>query len=317
MGRHPATAERCIEVWIRWNIDHGVLPKSIQSYRMSAARAIKIFKANNKETLPYKWKETDLYWIKNYWESEHMGPDGSKCKPLAVKTVKVYMAVISMLAAHFNNNVGKEARIRYAQDMRPNTDWLPYDDMVKVLDFEMDPLQRAAINLMACMGLRRVEIIRLKFNMIDWKNSRIDVDGKAHKKRTVPFHRDTEAVLKAWMEEREALRRKAMAYARTKHMNFIDTDAVFVFKKSQGIYAFSEKGTGFDKRVKDKLTKQTGVKVKNHSLRRTFGRESHYRGDMSMLDLSIIYGHSSERMTADYIGADQERIKEAMKKVPF
>jgi integrase len=119
------------------------------------------------------------------------------------------------------------------------------------------------------------------------------------------------------MEEREELRQEAMAYARSTHRKFIDSDALLVFRRGPGIYVYSEKGTGFDKQVKDKLSEQTGMKIKNHTLRRTWSRETYYRGRADLLDISAIYGHSSEATTAKYIGVDKKRMRDTMEKTPF
>jgi integrase len=98
---------------------------------------------------------------------------------------------------------------------------------------------------------------------------------------------------------------------------FVDSDHLFVHRKGSKLLPYSEKGTGFDRQVKDKITAQTGIKVKNHTLRRTWGRETHYRGGVSLADLAKIYGHSSEVMTMNYIGVDKKRMTEVMKKIPY
>ncbi|MDR0778624.1 MAG: site-specific integrase [Methanomassiliicoccaceae archaeon] len=317
MSKLPETAERCVELWIKYHEDHETLPKSIGRYQGDSLRAIRIFRFFEKQDLPYKWEEDDLIWIKKYWLSDHVKPDGKKSKPLAISTVKGYIDVISLLAAHYGNNVGKMSKIKYGQDERPNVDWLEFGDIVKLLNHPMDPLQRAAIHCMANLAMRRIECIRLKLRMINFVIRTVEVDGKGHKRRILPFHRNSDPIFMEWLEDREKLREKAMAFARKHHRKFVDCDSFFVFRRGPGIFAYSEKGNGFDKQVKDKLTKETGIKIKNHTLRRTWGRETYYRGGAKMRDISAIYGHSSEITTERYIGVDNRRVKETMEKTPY
>ena len=317
MPKPPATPDRCVELWIKYHRDHGTVPKSLISYEQDTKRAIKIFAANGRETLPYRWTEADLLWIKKYWESDHIRPDGTRKGPLVVKTVKGYINAISRIAEYYGNDVGKTARIRYQQDMRPNVDWLDFDDAIKVINADMTPFQRAAIHFMLQLAMRRVECIRMKVDMVDFRDNSLNVDGKGHKRRTVFFHRDTDKILAAWMEARSELKREALAFARRTHRKFVDSDALFVWRCGPELRPYSEKGTGFDKQVTNKLSKQLGMKIKNHTLRRTWGREMHYRGNVDILEISLVYGHSNPITTMKYIGMDRKRLAEIMNKVPF
>ena len=317
MPKPPATPERCVELWIKYHEEHDTMPRSITDYRLNALRAIAIFKANAKETLPYKWKEKDLRWIKKYWENNHIKPNGERSGPLAVKTIKVYMCTISLLAAHYKNNVGKEAKMRYRQDVRPNVDWLEYEDILKILGSNMNPMQRLAFNFEAQIGMRRIDIIRMKNKMIDFKHGLIEVDGKGHKARTVYFHRDTPDALEKYLAWKEELRQKAIRHARKHHTKFVDSDYLLVYRQGSKLLPYSEKGTGFDKQFVQKLTKLTGIKIKNHTLRRTWGREAYYRGGMDIVDIAAVYGHSNIITTLKYIGADEKRVRAAMDKLPY
>ena len=317
MPKHPATPERCIELWLQYLEERKRSPKTLKGYKFAATQAVKIFRTNGRVDHPCQWKEKDLLWIRAYWERGHMRLDGTKSKPLAVKSIKGYMTVISLLAAHYGNDVGKKAKFRYEQDVRPNVEWYEFDVIKKILSAPMTPFQRAAIHFMAQLAWRRVECVRLKLNMIEWNKRTIVVDGKGHKLRSVPFHRETECILGAWLKERARLREDAIAYARKHHRTFVDSDYVLVFKKGPGIYAYSEHGSGFDKEVTGKLSKQLGMRITNHALRRTWGREVFYRGNAKLLDIGKVYGHSSEAMTELYIGIDEKRIAETMEKTPY
>jgi len=293
------------------------MPKCISDYEMGAKRTIEIFAANGKETLPYKWTEKELLWIKKYWESDHVRPDGTRSGPLAVKTVKVYMCILTSIAKHYGNDVGKTARLKYKQDTRPSVDWLTFDDAKKLIGAYMTPLQRIAIHLMLQLAMRRVECIRMKADIGDLDRRSFNVDGKAHKRRTVPFHRDTDRILAAWMEVRSELEREAKAFARRTHRKFVNSDALLVWRCGPELRPYSEKGTGFDKQITNKLSKQLGMKIRNHTLRRTWGRETHYVGKADISELSLVYGHSNPVTTMRYIGVDGERLVETVNKTPF
>lgn len=71
--------------------------------------------------------------------------------------------------------------------------------LFEVVDGEL----RTAILLAACAGLRRNEIIALKWRDIDWRRKVINVySGKTRRPRKVPIHPALERRLMHWRQER-------------------------------------------------------------------------------------------------------------------
>jgi len=317
MGRRPTTAESCIDSWIKWHTKRGTLPKTRMGYLATASLIIKTCREYGVEDLPYKWSEDDFDTLRNKWE----------CDGKEVATRRGYDFVMCALAAHFKNNTGKENKKRLPPDERPYADWLTLEQIRIVLSVPMTPLQVMAIHLMLSMGLRRVEVIRLRIEdiIIDGLNPHVVVDGKGHKHRNVPFNHNTVEVLRMWLQHRDTLVEIAQRKSFRKNRRFVDSGHLIIYERDGKVSPYSElHPTGFDDAVVNKVSMhpicvKAGIRFACHTLRRTFGRELYYKEEdpIDLLTLSEIYGHDSMDETKKYIGPDPKRMAKAMLKTAY
>ena len=225
----------------------------------------------------------------------------------AVQTMKGYICALRRICMHHGNPAPQTTKIRWPQDMRPSVDWLTQDQAQKLIDCPKTPMQEMVIHLELCMGLRRIEVARLRISDIDSKRKYMTVTGKADKLRLVPFHPDTGAVLSHYMGYRNALVKVAVS----KDPSAEVPDNLIIWGKGAQLSAYSQvKLTGFDKQIKA-LIPQIGIEFSNHTLRRTFGRTM-YRCGVPLATIAKLLGHESTDVTLDYIGVDLDDMGSAM-----
>ena len=238
-------------------------------------------------------------------------------KDNAVSTREWYCKMLNMLLLRYGNTVIKDMELVWPQDERINVDWLEPMDMVMLLDAELTPLQELVIHLELCLGLRRIEVVRLM--LTDIHNGYLHVRGKGResgKWRTVSFHPDTPVVLRNWMIERKRMVSEALQYRPS--LEVPETLIMwkrYVRKPQMGSY--SENGDGIDGQVIDKLQEALGMQFGNHTLRRTCGRSMWLSGKVTGevvpdATISRVYGHSDWKTTADYIGVNLDDMSDAM-----
>lgn len=145
------------------------------------------------------------------------------------------------------------------------------------------------IALLADTGLRRKEIVTLRLEQIHWLNNDNqgylqDVEGKADRLRTVPFSGVVGTVLSEWLEQRST---------------FVSSDKpvqqVFVTPQGKPLQLASIY------QVLRRSARRAGVadRVWNtHSFRHNFATH-HWRVQRDTKSLSLILGHSSQKVTED------------------
>lgn len=317
MARYPTTAEGCIDTWLQAHVKKGTLPKTRKGYLQTANLVIKTFRELKRSDLPYKWTDDDLRTIRKYWVD----------KDLAVKSQKGYDFVVCSIAAFYKNDVGKRNPIRWPHDTRPNVKWLNLQqarDLIKFITDEnkASALEALCIYFMLGMGLRRVEVIRLRVQDIHANDPipHVTVDGKGHKPRNVPFARDTVYFLERWLRRRAELVDIARRKARRKNGRFVDCDKLIIYEKGGRLSGYSElHPNGFDDATTTAVGIRFGLIFDNHTLRRTFGRELYYKEEdpIDLHTLAGIMGHDSTDETERYIGQDTTRMAVGILKTPY
>jgi integrase len=149
--------------------------------------------------------------------------------------------------------------------------------------------ERVLLALEGFNGLRRVEVLRLRFRDVDTDRQRLRVLGKGRnggKWRSLPMFSETVRVLKAWPASGD---RDALVLPRSR------SGADLVLQRAARRAAFPE----------------LGLRVSHHDLRRTFGRLAHKAG-MDLVQLKNLYGHSSLDQTVHYIGLDEDEMRAGM-----
>lgn len=149
--------------------------------------------------------------------------------------------------------------------------------------------ERLLVALEGFNGLRRVEVLRLRWQDIDLTADRLRVLGKGRhggKWRVVPMFSLTKTVLAAARQ----------------------------LAPSQGrVIGLSRSGADFllQRAAKRSGLAESGLRVSHHDLRRTFGRLANEAG-MDLVQLKNLYGHSSLDQTVHYIGLDEDRMRDGL-----
>lgn len=226
---------------------------------------------------------------------------------LSVATMRDYLTCLRKLCDHCGNHVVDDIHPIWSQDLRQNVDWLTEEDATSLLNSTvLTPKERIIITLMLCMGLRRIEVIRLR--LCDIHPDTITVHGKGHgdgKLRTVPYHPRFKSALKGWMIVRDDL---------VKGSGYRD-DALIVYRQGRSLNGYSQLGSAIDNLVRT-ATNRAGYQCSCHTLRRTFARAM-WHADVPVETIARILGHSNTVQTLRYIGANLDDMTDAMTKLVF
>lgn len=231
-----------------------------------------------------------------------------KRRDYSTKTRKGYYAsLVKWCTTSNNRGVPDWPRVRFPPDRRPRVNWLTPDQVGVILSAELPNVERLMIHLELCLGLRRIEAIRLRIQDIDFEEALIRIRGKGaqgDKPRVVPFTVGTSEIVGDWLAERDQI----IAACRERHPKTLDIpDEVIVYVKAGRLYSYKELSTGYDERV-SKISKKIGIKFSNHTLRRTFGRAL-YRSGVPVPTISKILGHDSTEVTLQYLGVDLDDMR--------
>jgi site-specific recombinase XerD len=299
MGRPRKTFTQDVHEFVDYiKIEEDYKERTIRYYRDEGACIFSLLDGHVREGIRAKdVTKEDVFMVVDYMRRNNY----------AVQTMKGYICALRRICMYHDNPVPLATKIRWPQDMRPSVDWLTQDEAQKLIDCPKTPMQEMVIHLELCMGLRRIEVARLRLSDIDLKRKYVTVTGKADKLRLVPFHPDTGTVLSHYMAFRNALVKVAVSKDPMTEV----PDNLIIWGKGRELSAYSQKKlTGFDKQIKA-LVPQVGIKFSNHTLRRTFGRTM-YRCGVPLATIAKLLGHESTDVTLDYIGVDLDDMGSAM-----
>jgi integrase len=149
---------------------------------------------------------------------------------------------------------------------------------------------RVLVGLEGLNGLRRVEVLRLRFQDILDDEDCLLVRGKGShggKWRKIPMHRLVRRDLARWrlghQPEEPVLPRSR-------------SGADLLLRRAVASAGFPPE-----------------LRVSHHDLRRTFGRLAHEAG-MDLVQLKNMLGHASMEMSVHYIGLDSDRMREGLER---
>lgn len=207
----------------------------------------------------------------------------------------------------------------------PHSEGLPFHDVLKIrggyrnrpdaLDHRQlktlfDSMDRstflgirdyAVYALMYLLGLRVGEVFRLNLTSIDFNNNTIAVRGKGNRRRTLHLTPEMAQVLSEWIAVRK---------------HFCNSDrnsALFISKKGNRL-AIRTMEDNF-KKIVSRAALRTHFHITCHTLRHSFA--SHLNDEETdMLVIQGLMGHSSPRSTQAYIHPSQDKIRQALEKLP-
>jgi integrase/recombinase XerD len=170
--------------------------------------------------------------------------------------------------------------------VRKNVDWLTEEEVSYVISRIKNPRVRAAIVLMASLGLRREETTTIKLS--DMHDTWVHVNGKGCKDRNIPISKDVWAMLEPYM----IWRRSIVPLDR-------DRDT-FLLSRNKRRYTPDSLAS----RIYETM-KKFPFHFSAHTFRRTYGRLMYFAG-CSLVKLKTWMGHATLEMTIRYLGIEYQ-----------
>ncbi len=155
--------------------------------------------------------------------------------------------------------------------------------------------------LMYDLGLRVGEVFKLNLEDVKIKNKKIIVLGKGKKRRELFLNSEMVNVLCEWLAVRHNFK------------NSKKSAALFISKKGNRL-AIRTMEDNMKKHV-DTLDFNAYFRITCHTLRHTFASHLNDNGE-DVLVIQSLLGHGSPRSTRIYIHPSQQRIREALEKLP-
>ena len=132
-------------------------PRTISFYKETITAVAHILAANGRPVLPRKILPCDVEFLLDYFSANDY----------AVQTRKGYIQALKKWCSSFDAPVIKHwPTVRYPHDKRPNVDWLSPDQARMLMQHPMTTVQRTVIHCELNLGMRHVEVIRLKLSEI-------------------------------------------------------------------------------------------------------------------------------------------------------
>jgi len=212
-----------------------------------------------------------------------------------------------------NQEIGK-AFIPWGDTSRKNVRWLSREQA-----FLLDHLAvgmgitRVILHLEKDLGLRRIEVMRLKVSSFHFDGTgygRLTVHGKGRnggKYRIITGHPLTRDIIGDYIHGERAAE-VAKARRTDSGCKVIDDLLIYAVESSGTLQTY--KKSAIDKFLM-KLEDKAGFHFSNHDLRRTCGREMHFAG-VKTERIAAILGHSDTRTTMKYLGLDLVDMEDDM-----
>lgn len=159
----------------------------------------------------------------------------------------------------------------------------------------------AVYALMYNLGLRVGEVHNLNLENLDMKHKKIKVLGKGRRERTLHLNAEMTQILSEWLS------------VRNHFLNSDKTKPVFISKKGNRL-AIRTMEDNFTKIVK-KANLISCFKVTCHTLRHSFASHLNDAG-IDVLVIQSLLGHSSIRSVDIYIHPSEQRVRDALERLP-
>lgn len=219
--------------------------------------------------------------------------------------IKILLAFLKWAG---NKDVGKW-HINFGDTSPTRVRWLE-DDEARAVRAEAKGIERMIIHCELDLGMRRIELLRLKVgSFVRGRIRQIQIHGKGRnggKHRQISWHPDTEAFLDDYLRN---VRQPLIDRARKKNPNVRVPDELFIYEMKGELRPY--KKTALDNFLMA-LGERVGLHFTNHDLRRTCGRMM-YRAGVRLEEISRIFGHADTRTTILYLGLNFDDMSDAMR----
>ena len=307
--KRPSTPEAAIEKF-RWHMTNQTASKNrtVQDYCSTLGVIVRFFRKNGRTCFPWEITQKDVIWLLNSMVERN----------LKVSTRKSYITPLKLWCSYYDNNEPSKLKIKWPKDTRPNADWITEGQAKNLLTLEMTPYEELLVHCELCLGMRRIEVLRLTIH--SFKGNYVNILGKGPqdgKPRTMPYHRDTAKVLARYMRYRQAIISVAMS---KRPRTTVVPDDLLIFLKGYTLKTYSEKGSGLDAWLKKLGQRIDYPDLSNHTLRRTFGRTMFYsivfrsnnNRESALVVVAAMMGIDEIKVLIDYLGINLDDMTEAM-----
>lgn len=156
----------------------------------------------------------------------------------------------------------------------------------------------AIFSVMILAGLRKQEVIRLRYTDVDFENNSLFVhEGKGSKDRAIPINAVLRVNLEKYVQERKKCGKTCIEFFASSVKNRGISETTF-------------------KRIIDSVRKYTGITFTAHKLRHTFATLM-MQGGCDIYSLSKMMGHEDIKTTTLYLFANQEHLRSQILKHPL
>jgi integrase/recombinase XerC len=187
---------------------------------------------------------------------------------------------------------------------------------------------RAILELFYASGLRLSELVGLDVEDLNLSSRTVRVMGKGRKERLVPFNRSTEAALRSWLQDWQALTPAAPAMpsaplaSRSRVLNtrnILSSRASAASRNSRAPLFLNYLGKRLSTRSVDRLVRKyvaqcsTRFGISPHALRHSFATHLLERG-ADLRSIQELLGHARLSTTQRYTHVNAAQLIEAYKK---
>jgi site-specific recombinase XerD len=159
----------------------------------------------------------------------------------------------------------------------------------------------AVYALMYDLGLRVGEVHSLNIENLDLKDKKLSVMGKGKRQRTLPLNDEMVQVLSEWLAVRHNF------------VNSATSKALFISKKGNRL-AIRTMEDNF-KKILSKIELNVQFNVTCHTFRHSFASHLNDNGT-DVLVIQSLLGHSSPQSSQIYIHPSEQRVREALERLP-
>lgn len=301
MAQLPHSLDSALDKFIdHLEFDRRLTESTLRFYRSTIKTVFNTFANAGRDLMPWEVSLKDARWL----ISELIE------KNLTVSTIQGYMAALAGITRYYDNSAVADANIRYPSDTRPNVRWIPREYAIKLSRQRLDPMTDLIIHCELCLGMRRIEVIRLKPESFD--GSYVLIKGKGPrggKHRKMPYHPSTDEIYHRWTGERTKMILDAKKLKPTTPV----PDALLIWRRGKILGSYDPiRGTAISNRVTAAGDAAGIDRLSSHMCRRTFGRTL-WRDGVKVETVAAMLGHESVDQTLKYIGADLYDMSAAMK----
>jgi len=219
-------------------------------------------------------------------------------------SIRRNISIVGNFLEFCGNPVVKKMYLPWPRCERRSVDWLDPLTGKKLMNSARG-IERVIVQLELNQGMRRVEVVRLELGDLP---GMIYVKGKGRggpKPRKLPYHHTTLVELERWQDEREGRIDQAIR----KHGPVIAPPHLLIHNHTpKGLTQYTPKGIS---NIMVSLSKRTGIRFTNHTLRRTFGRKC-WQAGMKLETIKELLGHDTIEQTIQYLGIRDDDKVEAM-----